>query len=173
MNLSRRSFVKSSVLAGAFGLNSTAELLRARGAAVKIGATDWNLRQEVKAGVVLGIEDTISAADNVRILERAKSRAVQVYYDVGNSTKGGFDVVKEIRWLGKDRICEFHLKDNPHYLGEGKIDFPAIVNAIADIGFKGWAHLETDAPSNVESDMGRNLRFVRELIDKRNRAGKS
>ncbi len=52
MNLSRRSFVKSSVLAGAFGLNSTAELLRARGAAVKIGATDWNLRQEVKADAV-------------------------------------------------------------------------------------------------------------------------
>ncbi len=118
-----------------------------------------------KAGVVLGIEDTISAEDNVRILERAKSRAVQVYYDVGNSTKGGFDVVKEIRWLGKDRICEFHLKDNPHYLGEGKIDFPAIVNAITDIRFSGWAHLETDSPSqNVEADMGRNLKYIRDLF---------
>ncbi len=276
MNLSRRNFVKSGVLAGAFGLSPTAELLRARPGAVKIGATDWNLRQEVKpdavglarkigfdgveislgvgtdrlplsakevqrqyleeskkhdlpiastclnilhrnylkndslgkrwvadsipitkamgarvillplemdyvgdflkeiapeaekAGVVLGIEDTISAEDNVRILERAKSRAVQVYYDVGNSTRGGFDVVKEIRWLGKDRICEFHLKDNPHYLGEGKIDFPAVVDAIVDIKFNGWAHLETDSPSkNVEADMGRNLKYIRDLFDRK------
>src|SRR5437899_1489656 len=118
-----------------------------------------------KAGVVLGIEDTISAEDNVRILERAKSRAVQVYYDVGNSTKGGFDVVKEIRWLGKDRICEFHLKDNPHYLGEGKIDFPAVVKAIEDIGFSGFANLETDTPSNsIEADMSKNLNFIRCLV---------
>src|SRR5829696_2894658 len=76
-----------------------------------------------KAGVILGLEDTISARDNVRIMERSKSPAVLTYYDVGNSTKNGFDVVEEIRWLGASRICEVHLKDNPGYLGEGKIDF--------------------------------------------------
>ena len=123
--------------------------------------------QAEKAGVILGLEDTISAEDNVRIMERAKSRAVLVYYDVGNSTGNGFDVVKEIRWLGKDRICEFHLKDNPNYLGEGKIDFPAIIDAIDAIGFRGFAHLETSAPSrDIEADMGRNLRYVRSLIAK-------
>jgi len=124
--------------------------------------------QAEKAGVILGLEDTISAEDNVRIMERAKSRAVLVYYDVGNSTGNGFDVVKEIRWLGKDRICEFHLKDNPHYLGEGKIDFPAIIDAIDGIGFRGFAHLETSAPArDIEADMGRNLRYVRGLIARR------
>ena len=68
------------------------------------------------------------------------------YYDVGNSTKNGFDVVEEIRWLGGARICEVHLKDNPHYLGEGQIDFTAVIDALADIGFDGWAQLETDSP---------------------------
>ena len=53
-----------------------------------------------KAGVILGLEDTNSARDNVRIMDRTKSSAVLTYYDVGNSTKNGFDVVKEIRWLG-------------------------------------------------------------------------
>lgn len=118
-----------------------------------------------KAGVILGLEDTISAEDNVRIMERAKSPAVLTYYDVGNSTVGGFDVVKEIRWLGKDRMCQIHLKDNPHYLGEGKIDFPAVLKAIEDIGFHGYANLETDCPSNsVEDDMSRNLHFIRRLV---------
>ncbi len=73
--------------------------------------------------------------------------------------------MKEIRWLGRERICQFHLKDNPHYLGEGKIDFPQILKAIEDIGFKGFANLETDSPSNVvDDDLARNLRFVRRLM---------
>lgn len=121
-----------------------------------------------KSGVVLGLEDTISAPDNVRIMDRAQSPAVLTYYDVGNSTNNGFDVVKEIRWLGSERICEVHLKDNPHYLGEGTIDFKAVIDALADIGFSGWAQLETDSPTSVEADMRRNLKFVRSLIAARN-----
>ena len=118
-----------------------------------------------KAGMILGLEDTISAEDNVRIMERTKSTAVLTYYDVGNSTEGGFDVIKEIRWLGKDRICQIHLKDNPHYLGEGKIDFPAVVEAIDAIGFRGYANLETSCPSNsVDDDMIRNLHYIRRLV---------
>ena len=118
-----------------------------------------------KSGVTLGLEDTISAEDNVRIMERSGSPAVQVYYDVGNSTGGGFDVVKEIRWLGARRICQMHLKDNPHYLGEGSISFPAVMKAITDIGFEGFANLETDCPSgSVEQDMTRNLKFIRALL---------
>jgi len=117
------------------------------------------------AGVILGLEDTISAEDNVRIMERSRSKNVLVYYDVGNSTKAGFDVVKEIRWLGKDRICQFHLKDNPHYLGEGSIQFPAVMKAIRDIGFTGYANLETDAhPNQVEADMRRNLAYIRNIM---------
>ena len=119
-----------------------------------------------KAGVILGLEDTISAEDNVRIMDRAKSDSVSVYYDVGNSTQAGFDIVKEIHWLGKDRICQFHLKDNPHYLGEGTISFPRVMEAIRDIGFTGAANLETDthAGSGVEADMKRNLAYIRQLI---------
>ncbi len=69
------------------------------------------------------------------------------------------------RWLGRQRICQIHLKDNPHYLGEGKIDFKAVLQAIADIRFKGFANLETNSPSNsVDGDMRRNLRYIRALM---------
>ncbi|MGA2273688.1 MAG: sugar phosphate isomerase/epimerase family protein [Bryobacteraceae bacterium] len=119
-----------------------------------------------KAGVLLGIEDTISAENNVRIMDRAKSKNVSVYYDIGNSTQAGFDVVKEIRWLGKDRICQFHLKDNPHYLGEGSISIPRVIEAIRDIEFTGAANLETDTHvgSTVEADMRKNLAYLRQVM---------
>jgi sugar phosphate isomerase/epimerase len=99
-------------------------------------------------------------------MDRTKSKNVSVYYDIGNSTAAGFDVVKEIRWLGKDRICQFHLKDNPHYLGEGTISIPRVIEAIRDIGFTGAANLETDthAGSTVEADMRRNLAYIRRVM---------
>ena len=118
-----------------------------------------------KAGVILGLEDTISARDNVRIMERSKSPAVLTYYDVGNSTQNGFDIIEEIRWLGRKHICEVHLKDNPSYLGQGKINFKAVVEALADIGFDNWANLETVAPSgSIDDDMKKNLGFIRGVI---------
>jgi L-ribulose-5-phosphate 3-epimerase len=98
-------------------------------------------------------------------MERSQSPSVLVYYDVGNSTEAGFDPVKEIRWLGKERICQLHLKDNPHYLGDGSIQFAPIVQAIHDIGFSGYANLETDAPSGqLEADMRRNLTYIRNVM---------
>jgi sugar phosphate isomerase/epimerase len=119
-----------------------------------------------KANVILGLENTNSAEDNVRIMDRARSKNVLVYYDVGNSTGNGFDVLKEIRWLGKDRICQIHLKDNPNYLGEGKIQFVPIMAAIREIGFSGYAVLETDSKSaaTLEADMRRNLGYIRGVL---------
>jgi sugar phosphate isomerase/epimerase len=120
--------------------------------------------EAAKAGVILALENTISAEDNVRIMDRSRSKAVRIWYDTGNSFNNGFDPVKEIRWLGKGRIAAIHLKDNPGYMGEGKIDFTAVMKAIDEIGYDGFADLETSSPTkNVEADMRRNLAFVRKL----------
>ncbi|MBV8436252.1 MAG: sugar phosphate isomerase/epimerase [Silvibacterium sp.] len=145
---------------GKWALENTAEMDFVGDALRELGP------EAEKAGIILGLEDTISAENNVRIMERSRSKNVLVYYDVGNSTKAGFDVVKEIRWLGKDRICQFHFKDNPHYLGEGDIQFAPIIHAICDIGFSGYANLETDAhPDTLEADMRRNLLYIRQIIE--------
>ena len=76
-----------------------------------------------KAGVVLGIESWMSADDHVRILDAVGSPAVQVYYDVANSQKMGYDIYREIRQLGRERICEIHCKENESLLGKGVVNF--------------------------------------------------
>lgn len=117
-----------------------------------------------KASVVLALENTLSAADNARILERAKSEAVKVFYDPGNSAPRGFDVYSEIRWLGRDRIAHIHLKDNPGFLGEGKIDHVRILDALREIGYRGFADLETSSPTgDIAADMRKNLMYIRNL----------
>jgi sugar phosphate isomerase/epimerase len=132
----------------------------------QVGDVLRNLAPEAaRAGVVLGLENMLSAEDNVRIMERSRSSSVRVYYDVGNSSAAGFDPAREIRWLGKERIAQFHFKDNPHYLGAGKIQFAPILQAIQDIQFSGYANLETDAPSgNLQADMRKNLAYIRNLM---------
>ena len=118
-----------------------------------------------KAGIVLGLEDTISAEDNVWMIERIGSPAVKVYYDIGNSTNNGFDTPKEIRWLGGQRICQMHIKDRG-YLGEsGKIDIVENLRAILDAGFNGWLNFETSSPTkDKEADLKVNFAYLKKAI---------
>jgi len=44
-----------------------------------------------KAGVIIGLENYLSAADNLKLIDRVDSPAMSVYYDVGNSTDKGYE----------------------------------------------------------------------------------
>ena len=115
------------------------------------------------AGVVLGIESWLNADQHADMLDRIDSPAVQVYYDVGNMHKKGYDIYKEIRTLGGDRICEFHAKDYKDLYGKGSIDFPAVREAMDDIGYRGWFVIE-----GVKVPLGRvkSLRYDAEYLRK-------
>lgn len=100
-----------------------------------------------KAGVILGIESWLSAEEHMDIVDRVGSKSVQVYYDVANSEKMGYDIYREIRWLGKKGvICEFHMKENGALLGKGRVDFAKVRAAIDDIGYTGWMQIEGAVP---------------------------
>ena len=120
-----------------------------------------------KAGVILGVESYLSAEANLKILDAVKSKYVQVYYDFFNSgvTKK-HDVLKEVRLLGRDRICQVHFKEGRYLLGGSKeIDWPAIVAALKEIGYRGWIVLETSSPSkDVGAAARTNLQYVRNLL---------
>ena len=123
------------------------------------------VQEAAKARIVLGFENVLLAGENVRAHDAIASSWFKLYYDVGNLTNmKGQNAAQEIRQLGRERICQFHFKDKG-YLGEGKVDFPAILAAIRDIGFRGWANLETGSPSgNVDADVTRNLRYLQGLM---------
>lgn len=116
-----------------------------------------------KQGVTIGLENWMSAEDHRRLLDRIGSPAVKVYYDVGNSTDKGRDVLKEIRALGK-LICEFHFKDGPHLLGQGRIDFKKVREAIDAIEYRGWIQLEAAAPHGLLPDYTKQCEYVRGLF---------
>jgi sugar phosphate isomerase/epimerase len=119
------------------------------------------------AGVILGIESWLSAEDNLRIIDRVGSPAVKVYYDVANSTERGYDIGKEIRWLGKQgQICEFHMKENGARLGQGRIDFKKVRAAIDDIGYRGAMQIEGAIPrgSKLIESYSQNRKFLQGIF---------
>jgi L-ribulose-5-phosphate 3-epimerase len=116
------------------------------------------------AGVILGLENYLSAAENLDILQRVDSPAVQVYYDVGNSTDQGYDIYTEIRML-KDRVCEFHAKDGEYMLGQGRIDFHKVRQAMDDIDYRGWIQIEAASPHSLVEDYRADLKFLKGIFD--------
>ena len=117
-----------------------------------------------EAGVILGIENTLDAKQNAEILDRIGSPAVKIYYDCYNLQGQGYDVAAEIRFL-KDRIAIFHFKNGGEYLDNGKVKFEPVVEAVKEIGYKGWIVLETSHPSkNAVADTKRNADYVRKLF---------
>jgi sugar phosphate isomerase/epimerase len=125
------------------------------------------VQEAARAKIVIGFENVLLADENLRAHDRIASPFFKIFYDVGNLTNmKGQNAVEEIRKLGRERICQFHFKDKG-YLGEGKVDFPAILAAIREIGFHGWANLETNSPSgDVDADTKRNLNYLEALIRK-------
>ncbi len=119
-----------------------------------------------KAGVILGIESWMNAEDHLRILDAVGSRAVQVYYDVANSEKMGYDIYKEIRKIGKERICQFHCKENDSLLGEGRIDFKKMKEAVDEIGWGGWLIIEgaTVKEKSLEECYVHNQKYLRSIF---------
>ncbi|MBU6401202.1 MAG: sugar phosphate isomerase/epimerase [Verrucomicrobia bacterium] len=116
-----------------------------------------------KAGVILGLENYLSAEENLHILHRVGSPAVLVYYDVGNSTDKGYNIYDEIRLL-KGKICEFHFKDDGFMLGQGRINFKLVHDAMNDIGFSGWVQIEAAAPLDLVKDYQADLAYLRRIF---------
>lgn len=146
------AFSKGELLGDPAGIDHTVEVLKRCAPAAE------------KAGVIFGLENYLSAAENLEILRRVGSPAVQVYYDVGNSTDKGYDVYKEIRML-KGKVCEFHAKDGDFMLGHGRIDFQKVREAMDDIQFSGWIHIEAATPHELIADYQTDLKFLKSIFN--------
>jgi L-ribulose-5-phosphate 3-epimerase len=119
-------------------------------------------------GVALGLENTLTAKQNLEIIERIGSDIAKVYYDVGNSTRYGYNPPEEIHLLGTKHICEVHIKDpgTPVFgTPEGTVDMKACAKALKAIGYNKWYVLETSGRKDqFLEDTRKNVAFVKEIF---------
>ncbi|OLC41279.1 MAG: hypothetical protein AUH43_24885 [Acidobacteria bacterium 13_1_40CM_65_14] len=119
-------------------------------------------RYAERAGVVVALEDWISAEDNIRLLDAIGSDFVGVYYDARNIKARVHDPYGEPTRLGR-RIHQVHIKNGSKLMRETDIlDWPRLAQEYSEIGYRGWYVLETEAPSNdLIADTRANIEYVR------------
>lgn len=125
------------------------------------------------ADVCLAIENTLSATDNIALLERIDHPAVAHYYDIGNATALGYDPVEELAELG-DRTAMIHVKDRfvaggdpyPHgtMLGDADVDLEGVATTLEEIAYDGWLILETASSAEQLRDAAENLERARQVF---------
>lgn len=133
-------------------------------------------------GVKLAIENVwnqflLSPLEAARFVDEFKSPAVGWHFDVGNVVTYGWPE-QWIRILGK-RIQKLHVKEYSRKLRdqggfrkgfaveylEGDCDWPAVMKAVDEIGYQGWAIAEPAwRPEGVE--IRERLRTISEKMDK-------
>jgi len=119
-------------------------------------------------GVELGIESYLSAPELLDIIGQVGSRNIKVYYDFRNAADAGYDVIQEVKMLGKDLICELHMKENGFLLGQGTLDWKKIAKALTDIDYigDGWMQIEGANPEGAEiaASYQHNLKFLQDTF---------
>ena len=121
-----------------------------------------------KKGIILGIESYLNAEELMDMIQQVGSGSVKVYYDFRNSADAGYDVIREIKLLGKDAICELHMKENDKLLGRGTLDWKKIADTLKEIGYygDGWMQIEGASPegANVVESYKRNVKFLKDTF---------
>lgn len=121
------------------------------------------------AGVVLGLENSLSPADNRKLVDLVGHPAVRVYYDLHNMATFGHgpEAVPGVKLLGRERICAVHVKNGNNLIEQpGPIDWPAAFAAFNEIGYDGWFTYETSHKSVAAclADTARNNAFLAKHI---------
>jgi hydroxypyruvate isomerase len=85
-----------------------------------------------------------SAAEGIEIVRRVGSPNVKMLYDFFHAQIEEGGLIKKLDKANIDLIGTVHVADNPgrHEPGTGEINYPNIVKALVQNGFKGWMAME-------------------------------
>ncbi|MCW9705280.1 sugar phosphate isomerase/epimerase family protein [Fodinibius salsisoli] len=123
-----------------------------------------------KAGVIIGIETAYDAQREVELLEDIGSSAIQSYFNFANALQAGRDLHKELRTLGKDRICQIHCTDKDGVLLENnqRLNMQKVKKTLDDMGWSGWLVLErsrnADDPHDIQGNYGANAAYMKSVF---------
>ena len=122
------------------------------------------------AGVVIGIETSLDAKGEVQLLKEIDSKGIKIYYNFQNPLALGRDLYKELRILGKDRICQIHCTntDGVTLPNDKKLDMNKVKEVLHEMGWCGWLVVErsrdTNDVHNVKKNYGTNIEYLKRIF---------
>ncbi|MFT2008872.1 sugar phosphate isomerase/epimerase family protein [Pontibacter sp. 13R65] len=123
-----------------------------------------------EAGVVIGIETALDAKGEKKLLKDVGSKAIRIYFNFSNPLKEGRDLHKELKILGKDRICMIHASDEDGVWLENntRLDMHKVKQTLDKMGWSGWLVIERSRDANnardVRGNFGANTRYLKSVF---------
>lgn len=121
-------------------------------------------------GLVIGIRTGLSAKEDIKLLEQINSEGIQIYFSVQEALDNKRDLYKELKTLGRKRICQIHISETdgvtlPH---SKNIDMHRVKEQLDKIGWSGWLVVERSRDAgdvrNVKKNFGMNIRYLKEVF---------
>jgi len=123
-----------------------------------------------QAGVVIGVETALPAAEEVKLLADIGSPAIRSYFNFANALQAGRDLLAELQTLGKGRICQIHCTDEDGvWLQDNRrLDLRAVKRTLNDLGWSGWLVIERSRDArdsrNVRKNFGANTAYLKSIF---------
>ena len=121
-------------------------------------------------GLVIGIRTGLSAKEDIKLLEQINSEGIQIYFSVQEALDNKRDLYKELKTLGRKRICQIHISETdgvtlPH---SKNIDMHRVKEQLDKMGWSGWLVVERSRDAgdvrNVNKNFGINIRYLKEVF---------
>jgi len=157
----------SNVILVAFFKNNTPDMKEESSYGGVVETLQKAASDAANAGVTFGLENSLSPAENKQLVDWVGHPNVKVYYDPYNMAHYGYadEAVPGVALLGKDRICQVHVKNGGQLVSQpGLVDWAALFQAFNTIGYEGWYVFETAHKNRSEmiADTQKNILFMRE-----------
>ena len=121
-------------------------------------------------GLVIGIETQLDAKGEVKLLKDIHSPGIKIYFKFQNALDNGRDLCKELKTLGKERICQIHCTDTdgvtlPY---NERLDMKKVKKTLDKMGWSGWLVVERsrdkDDVHNVRKNYGTNIEYLKKIF---------
>ncbi len=125
-----------------------------------------------KAGVIIGVETELDASEQIKLLDEVGSPAIKIYYNLASAIEHQRDYVKELRLLGKDRVCQIHCSNTDGFWlqNDPQVNAPNLKAALDEINWSGWLVIErsrdTNDVHNVKKNYGANAAYLKSVFQK-------
>lgn len=122
------------------------------------------------AGVVIGIETTLSAKEEAKLIDKINSPGVRSYVNFSSILKRGGNIIKDLKTLGKKRIVQIHASNTDgHWIeNDPDLDMEKIKKTLDKMGWEGWLVVErsrdTNDVHNVKKNFGANVKYLKSIF---------
>lgn len=121
-------------------------------------------------GKVIGIDTPLDAQGNIELLKEINSDGIRIFYKFQTAIENNRNIAKEIKTLGKERICAIHASntDGVWLRNDKAVKMKHIKKALDSIGWSGWLFVERSRDvsqvRNVKKNYGENVKYLKEIL---------